>query len=147
MAAEPSQLRIESMRVIWRDTFIVADAPRDFQARALDRLRRLPHYIADSTVEDYRQQPEFLRVVERVSRSVAPLGYADLSRIQFAGLRVANLRPVMDRYHRPPQSLTDPQVQRAVLACGRTFAAPQYGLHARHELARVEGFGQVVIGT
>lgn len=114
MPHQASPLRVESMRIIWRDTFIVQDAPRDFQQQALSRLSRLAHYLADSRMEEYSAQPEFLRLVERVSRSVASLGYPDLARIQFASLRIANLRPTLDRFHCPPQRLTENQVRRAV---------------------------------
>lgn len=108
----PPDLRVNAMRVVWRNTFIIEDAPRDVLDRAAAYVRRLPCYVADAESE-YEDQPEMFRVVNRVSRNVAPLGYSNQLRVQFASLRVADLRPTLDRWHCGPDRLTPEQVKLA----------------------------------
>lgn len=101
------------MRVIWRDTFVVPDAPSDFLKASRERLTALPFYVCDTLVEPQRSQPEALRVIERVSRNVAVIGYGDLLRFQFAPFEMANLRPTLAHLRRAPDALTANQVRRA----------------------------------
>lgn len=105
MMTDPAPpLHVTSMRVVWRNTFVVKDAPRDFLERAAVCARRLACYVSD-TEADYEEQSEMLRVVERVSRNVAPGGYPDLLRFELASLRVADLRPTLDRWRCGPDHL------------------------------------------
>ena len=73
----PPELCVVSMRVVWRNTFVVKDAPRDFLERAAPFVRGLSCYVSDAEA-DYDEQPEMLRVIERVSRNVAPGGHDSL---------------------------------------------------------------------
>lgn len=109
----PPELCVVSMRVVWRNTFVVKDAPRDFLERAAPFVRGLSCYVSDAEA-DYDEQPEMLRVIERVSRNVAPGGHDSLLRFQLAPLRVADLRPALDRWRRGPDRLTPDHVGAAV---------------------------------
>ena len=105
MSIDPAPaLHVTSMRVVWRNTFVVKDAPRDFLDRAAARARRLACYVSD-TDADYEEQSEMLRVIERVSRNVAPGGHPALLRFELASLRVADLRPALDRWRCGPDRL------------------------------------------
>lgn len=111
-AEPPPTLHVASMRVVWRNTFVVKDAPRDFLERAAPFVRGLSCYVSDADAE-FEAQSEMLRVVERVSRNVAPGGYDSLLRFDLASLRVADLRPALDRWRRGPDRLTLDHVGRA----------------------------------
>jgi uncharacterized membrane protein YeaQ/YmgE (transglycosylase-associated protein family) len=113
-ANDSPPLRVRAMRVIWRDTFLISPEGnnRAFLADCRARLEACPPVVARSG-EERGQQPELLRVVERVSRSVASLAHTDLLRAQFASIQVANLRPTLARYRRAPQHLTADQVREA----------------------------------
>ena len=106
-------LRVREMQVIWRDTFIVEDAPPNFLEVSQRLLRRMPSYLADSETEPRRDQPEFLRVSERVSRGVASLGYDNLLRVQFSPFDITDLTPTLDRLRVPPARLTPQQIDEA----------------------------------
>ncbi len=112
-ASIESPLRVHHMRVTWRDTFVVPEAGPNFLARARDHFRNLPTLVSDSLAEPHHAQPEFLRVVERVSRSVAPIGHRDLLRVQLAPLEIADLDPTLDRLRIPPDALTAGQIAAA----------------------------------
>ena len=111
----PSELRVRQMRLIWRDTFVVPHAARDFLDESQHRLRDLPIYRSDSRIEPAQTQPEVLRVIERVSRGVAGIGYPNLLRVQFAPFEVANLRPTLDKHRRAPNNLTEQMIKDAGL--------------------------------
>jgi hypothetical protein len=114
-ANDSSPLRVRAMRIIWRDTFLVnspEENNRAFLADCRTHLEACPPAVA-FTGEEGRGQPELLRVVERVSRSVASLAHGDLLRVQFEPIRIANLRPTLARYRRAPQHLTAKQVREA----------------------------------
>jgi hypothetical protein len=108
-----SSLLVRQMRVIWRDTFVVEPRQPDFLARSRAVLTALPCYVSDTRVEPESLQPEPLRVLERVSRSVAVIGHKDLLRFQFAPLRIVNLRPTLSRLRRPPEMLTPAEIEAA----------------------------------
>ncbi len=69
--------------------------------------------MADITVEPRRQQPELLRVIDRVSQGVAGRGHDDLLRVQFEPLRLADLRPTLAALRRSPEKLTAYDVAEA----------------------------------
>jgi hypothetical protein len=114
-ANDTPPLRVRAMRIIWRDTFLVHPPEgnnRAFLTGCRARLEACPPVVALSGQES-GQQPELLRVVERVSRGVASLAHPDLLRAQFEPIRVANLRPTLAHYRRAPQHLTADQVRGA----------------------------------
>lgn len=114
MPASPTtSLHVRQMRVIWRDTFVIENPAADFLADSRERLSALACYLSDSRVEPARTQPEALRVIERVSRNVAGIGYPDLLRIQFAPFQITNLRPTLARLRRSPDALTADQIWEA----------------------------------
>lgn len=108
-----SPIRVHEMRVIWRDTFIVDDAPPSFIEASRDKLRRMRCYAADSLIEEEHAMPELLRVINRVSRSVAPMGHPSLLRVQFAPIQFANLRPTLSKHKCAPERLTIRQIKDA----------------------------------
>lgn len=114
-ASNPPTLRVKHMRVIWRDTFIVENAPPRFLEDSLAKLRNLPCTIADTKTEPLDKQPEMLRIVERVSKAVAVIGYPDLLRFQFAPFTITSLRPTLGRLKTSPQRLTEEQICQAAL--------------------------------
>ncbi len=118
-AADTPDLYIRQMRIVWRDTFIVAHNEQnehaDFLTRACERLRRLPCYLSDTRAEPPGNWPEELRVADRVSQNVARNGHPDLLRFQLADLQMANLRPTLARWHRPPAQLSAAQIRTAAV--------------------------------
>ncbi len=112
-------LRIRQMRIVWRDTFITTPAldpghhATDFFDRCCRQLEDLPCVVADTLSQSNKTLPPLLRIIDRVSRSVASAGHEDLIRFQFAPLWLTNIRPALGRYHRPAQKLTQPQVMQA----------------------------------
>ncbi len=113
------ELRIRQMRIVWRDTFITSPAldpghrPADFFACCCRALENLPCVVADTSSQPNQALPPLLRIIDRVSRSVASAGHANLMRFQFAPLWLTNIRPALGRYHRPAQKLTRSQVMQA----------------------------------
>ncbi len=108
------ELGILQMRVVWRDTFIVEHPPHDFLGRSRDALRALPCTVSDSQIDE-RDQPDLLRIINRVSRSVAVNGHADLLRVQLQPLQIANLRPTLARWRCRPDQLTPEQIKTAAV--------------------------------
>jgi hypothetical protein len=106
-------LHVRQMRVIWRDTFVVEAPPPDFLAASRQRLIQMPLTVSDTLAEPVRAQPDALRVIERVSRNVAGIGYGDLLRFQLAPFEMANLRPTLARLRRSPGTLSDRQIRDA----------------------------------
>jgi hypothetical protein len=106
-------LRVHEMRIIWRDTFIVENAGPDFLDRSLARLRALPCYVSDCRIDPPSSQPELLRVLDRISRSVAAIGHSNLLRIQFAPIDFANLAPTLSRLRCPPDRVGEEEMRRA----------------------------------
>ncbi len=114
-------LRVRQMHVIWRNTFVVADPLPDFLEGSRERLTPLPCYHADR-LSPRNVQPPGLRVLERVSRNVASIGYDDLLRFQFASFEMASLRTACDRHRRPPDALMPGQVVEAALEADEASA-------------------------
>lgn len=114
-----SELRVRQMRVIWRDTFIVENHMPRFLEASRDRLVMLPCYVADR-FSKREQQPDMLRVIERVSRSMTPSGYEDLYRLQLAPFEMADLRPTLQRLRRPPDTLTPDNIRETALEADKT---------------------------
>src|SRR5688572_19989648 len=108
-----SPIRVHEMRVIWRDTFIVDDAPAHFLEASVEKLRRMRCYAGDSRVVEEYTMPDLLRVINRVSRSVAPMGHPSLMRVQFAPIQFANLRPTLSKHKCAPDRLTLRQIRSA----------------------------------
>ena len=126
-------LRIRQMRIVWRDTFITTPAldpghhAADFFDRCCRQLEHLPCVVADTLSQSNKTLPPLLRIIDRVSRSVASAGHEDLIRFQFAPLWLTNIRPALGRYHRPAQKLTQPQVMQAS-AEASTSPASHWGI-------------------
>ncbi|MBN1120620.1 MAG: hypothetical protein JXJ17_06045 [Anaerolineae bacterium] len=112
-------LRIRQMRIVWRDTFITSPAldpgyqAADFFDCCCRQIENLPCVVADTSTQPNQSLPPLLRIIDRVSRSVASAGHADLMRFQFSPLWLTNIRPALGRYHRPAQKLTRSQVTQA----------------------------------
>ncbi|MCC6905126.1 MAG: hypothetical protein IT326_04725 [Anaerolineae bacterium] len=117
---EPSKLPllIRQANAVWRDTFVVDSPPPHFLETSLKRLERLPCFLAHSHTP-WKEQPDELRVLERVSRNVARSGYDSLLRFQFADFRLTNLRPVLARLRRPPDEFEEQDVLTAAQEADR----------------------------
>jgi len=112
-SSQKISLHVRQMRVIWRDTFVVEAPPPDFLAVSRQRLTEMPLTVADTLAEPVRSQPDALRVIERVSRSVAGIGYGDLLRFQLAPFQMTNLRPTLARLRRSPGTLSVGHIREA----------------------------------
>lgn len=105
-------LTVRQMRVIWRDTFVIDEAPADFLEKTRERLVKLACYRANR-FSSRREKPPRLRVVERAARGVARIGYDDLVRYQFDDIQIADLSPALSRFRIAPDKLDRSQIRQA----------------------------------
>lgn len=131
MHSDSPELRIHTLRVVWRDTFTIApgpDGPADFLPRALAALQKLPVARGHSEHKTY-DQPETLQVLDRASRGVAGLGHPALRRVQFSDVRIANLKPSLDKLRRSPVTITDEEIMAASSEADWAWVTPMLLIH------------------